>query len=219
MDRFGHKGDISGTEDHPQLNQLILRGIYRHRPVQLEDIHAVVAAERVRDGEDTVYAQILRNTDDKPVWDISEELRKTSVLEEEEDSRLRLFMDLIRKLPGFLSRVILSSPRWSPKLWIKHRGGAFALTTVGKYGVESIFVKWPWPLSFTFGEVKERPMVVNGKVEARLSFHLSLAWNRELTNGAPAARFFNDIVTYLIMAKLTEQERDALYMQHLGDGN
>ena len=62
-------------------------------------------------------------------------------------------------------------------------------------------------------------MVVNGKVEARLSFHLSLAWNRELTNGAPAARFFNDIVTYLIMAKLTEQERDALYMQHLGDGN
>lgn len=191
---------------HPALNQLLLRGMFRHRPVQLADVHGVVAAERVRGGEDTVYAQILRDTDKKPIWDISEELRRTSVLEEAEDPRLKLFMNLIRKLPGPIARAILSLPRWSPSQWIKHRGGAFALTTVGKYGVESIFVKWPWPLSFTFGEVKERPMVVDGVVQPRLSFYLSLAWNRELTNGAPAARFFNDIVTYLVQARITEEE-------------
>ena len=192
---------------HPALNRLLLRGLYRHRPIELSDVHAVVAVERVRGAEDTVYAQILRNTDYKTVWQISEELRKASTVDEAEDRRLELFMKVIRRMPGPIARGILTLPRWSPRQWLKHRGGAFALTTVGKYGVESIFVKWPWPLSFTFGEVKERPVAVDGKVQAHLSFYLSLAWNRELTNGAPAARFFNDIVDYLAQARLTEEEK------------
>ncbi len=195
---------------HPDLNRLLLGGPLRHRPVQLDEVHAVVAVERVRDGEDTVYAQILRNTDNKPIWTLSEELRRTSELEEQDDPRLKLFMNLVRKLPGPFARGLLSAPRWSPGQWLKHRGGSFALTTVGKYGVDSVFVKWPWPLSFTFGEVKERAMVVDGLVQARPSFFLSLAWNRELTNGAPAARFFNDIVQYLVRAEVSPEERDAL---------
>jgi pyruvate/2-oxoglutarate dehydrogenase complex dihydrolipoamide acyltransferase (E2) component len=195
---------------HPLLNRLLIHGWYKHRPIQLKDVHAVVAVERVRNGEDTVYAQILRHTDQKPVWQISDELREASLVEEEVDQRLELFMRVIRKLPGPIARQILSLPRWSPKQWVQHRGGSFALTTVGKYGVDSVFVKWPWPMSFTFGEVKKRPIAVGDKVEARTSFYISLAWNRELTNGAPIARFFNDIVQYLTEAKLTDAERQEL---------
>jgi len=195
---------------HPALNRLLLRGLYRHRPVQLSQVHAVVAVERVRGGEDTVYAQILRNTDRKTVGHISDELRKASEADEADDSRLELFMKLIRKLPGPVARWILSSPRLSPQQWLKHRGGSFALTTVGKYGVDSVFVKWPWPLSFTFGEVKERPMSIEGRVESRLSFYLSLAWNREHSNGAPMARFFRDIVACLQKADFRDEEEPNL---------
>ncbi len=199
-----------GLKNHPLMNRLLLRGIFRHHPVQLAEVHSVVAVERVRNGEDTVFAQILRHTDQKPVWEISDELRRASELEEEEDKRLKLFMKLVRILPGSISRQILGMPRWSPRQWLKHRGGSFALTTVGKYGGDSVFVKWPWPLSFTFGEVKERPLVVDGTVQPRLSFYLSLAWNRELTNGAPAARFFYDIVQYLLIAQLSDEEHRLL---------
>ena len=195
---------------HSRMNRLLLGGIFRHRPIQLSDVHAVVAVERVRGDEDTVYAQILRHTDEKPIWELSEELRKASEIDEPDDARLELFMKIVRNLPGPLARWILSGPRWFPSLWQKHRGGSFALTTVGKYGVDSVFVKWPWPLSFTFGEVKERPMVVDGVVKPRLSFYLSLAWNRELTNGAPAARFFNDIVQYLAQGTVSDEERIAI---------
>ena len=53
-------------------------------------------------------------------------------------------------------------------------------------------------------------MVVDGQVVPRLSFYLSMTWNRELTNGAPAARFFNEIVDYLTQARVTDEERKVL---------
>ncbi len=195
---------------HPKLNRLLLRGRFRHRPVQLHDVHAVVAVERVRGDEDTVYAHIIRNTDRMSIWDLTGELRRATELDEADDPRLRLFMSLIKKLPGPVARWILSSPRLSPAQWIEHRGGAFALTTVGKYGVDSVFVKWPWPLSFTFGEVELRPMVVDGEIEPRMSLYFSLAWNRELSNGAPVARFFHDCVNLLTEATLTEADAETL---------
>jgi pyruvate/2-oxoglutarate dehydrogenase complex dihydrolipoamide acyltransferase (E2) component len=45
--------------------------------------------------------------------------------------------------------------------------------------------------------VRERPMVVNGACVPRRSATLSLSWHRELTTGAVAARFFEQIVRQL----------------------
>jgi pyruvate/2-oxoglutarate dehydrogenase complex dihydrolipoamide acyltransferase (E2) component len=189
---------------HAEMNRLVLGGVFRHRPVQLHCVDAVVAVERVRGGEDTVYAGILRATDLKSSGRITWELRKLSSGEEAEDARLALFMRLVRRAPGWLCRLLVGLPRLGPKLWIEHRGGAFALTTVGKYGVDSICAKWPWPLTFTYGEVTRRPVVVGDAVVARNSFFLSMGFDRRLCNGAPAARFFHEIVRRLGAADLGE---------------
>lgn len=183
--------------EHPRLNRLVLGGRFRHRPVQLREVDAVVAVERARGEEDTVYAGVIRNTDSKPLAEIHSELRGLSSGEEKDDPRLRLFMRLVRWAPGWLCRWIVGLPRFGPRLWHEHRGGAFALTTVGKYGVDAICAKWPWPLTFTFGEVKKRPVVVGDEVVACVSFYLSMGFDRRLCNGAPAARFFKRIVELL----------------------
>lgn len=182
---------------HPHMNRLVLGGWFRHRPVQLHEVHAVVAVERVLDGIDTVQAGLIRNTDARSLAEIQAELRRLASCSEGDDPRQRLFMRLVRWAPGFLCRCLIGMPRFGPGLWLKHRGGAFALTTVGKYGVDSVSAKWPWPLTFTFGEVKERPMAVNGQVDARQSFYLSMGFQRNLCNGAPAARFFKCIIELL----------------------
>lgn len=198
----------AALREHPAMNRLLLpRWPFRFRPIQLHDVDAVVAVERVQGGKDSVYAGIIRDSDRKSVSEISGELHALSIRDESEDERLNFFMRIVRKLPSFLARFLIDLPTRGPGLWRKHRGGAFALTTVGKYGVDSINAKWPWPLTFTFGEVKKRALVVDGKVEARLSFHLTLAWRRELCNGAPAARFFRTIVRGL------EEERAAAVPQ------
>ncbi|MFH1022573.1 MAG: 2-oxo acid dehydrogenase subunit E2 [Planctomycetota bacterium] len=194
---------------HSGMNRLVLGGLFRHRPVQLNRVDAVVAVERVRGGEDVVYAGIVRATDRKSSNQISEDLRGLSSGEEAGDPRLALFMRLVRWTPGWLCRLLVGAPRFGPNRWIEHRGGAFALTTVGKYGVDSICAKWPWPLTFTYGEVKKRPVVAGESVVARNSFYLSMGFDRRLCNGAPAARFFHEIVRRLETADLGEVSEPA----------
>jgi pyruvate/2-oxoglutarate dehydrogenase complex dihydrolipoamide acyltransferase (E2) component len=183
--------------DHPEMNRLVLGGLYRFRPVQLKTVDAVVAVERVRGGENTVYAGIVRATDLKSSGGISEELRKLSSEEEAEDPRLALFLRLVRWAPGWLCRLLVGLPRYGPKLWVEQRGGAFALTSVGKYGMDVNYAKWPWPLTFTMGEIKRRPVVAGDAVVARSSFHLSMGYDHRLANGGQAARFFHEIVQRL----------------------
>ena len=67
--------------NHPAMNRLILSRPFRHRPIQLHEVHAVVAVERVRGGNDTVYAGIIRNSDGKSTGEITEELRSLSTRE------------------------------------------------------------------------------------------------------------------------------------------
>lgn len=189
-------------QEHPRLNRLVLGGGFRHRPIQLHEVDAVVAVERVRGDEDTVFAGVIRRTDRLPLSDIHAELRRLASSQEQDDPRLRFFMRLVRWAPGWLCRWICGLPRCSPGLWRTHRGGSIALTTVGKYGVDAISAKWPWPLTFTFGEVKERPLAVNGQVVARPGFFLSMGFDRRLCNGAPAARFFKRVIDLLECAEL-----------------
>ncbi len=195
--------------EHPDMNRLVLGGLFRHRPVQLVGVDAVVAVERVRGGEDAVYAGVVRASDRKSSGQISEELRRLASAEEDADPRLAFFMRLVRRVPGWLCRWLVGLPRYGPRLWIRHRGGAFALTTVGKYGVDSICAKWPWPLTFTYGEVKRRPVVAGDAVVPRNGFFLSMGFDRRLCNGAPAARFFHDIVRRLETADLDEARRNS----------
>jgi hypothetical protein len=59
------------------------------------------------------------------------------------------------------------------------------------------YAKWPWPLTFTMGEIKRRPVVAGDAVVARSSFHLSMGYDHRLANGGQAARFFHEIVQRL----------------------
>lgn len=62
---------------------------------------------------------------------------------------------------------------------------------------------WPWPIGFSFGLVKDRPIVVNGLVVARPTMMLIMSFDRRLMAGAPAARFFNAVATSLQDAENT----------------
>jgi hypothetical protein len=52
-------------------------------------------------------------------------------------------------------------------------------------------------------------VVVGDAVAARNSFFLSMGFDRRLCNGAPAARFFQEIVRRLERADLDEPARDS----------
>jgi pyruvate/2-oxoglutarate dehydrogenase complex dihydrolipoamide acyltransferase (E2) component len=178
--------------EHPKLNRIIYRGPMGYRWVQLEHIDIGVAVEVVEDDLDIAYVSIVRDADRLGLEGIAEAMGQ---LASRPGNDLQL--KRLRRFPPTLAALLARCTGLHPKLWVRFRGGSCAVTSPGKYGVESISAKTSWPVTFTFGKVTERPMVVDGLCLPRRSVVLSMAWHRELTTGAVAVRFFDDIVQRL----------------------
>jgi pyruvate/2-oxoglutarate dehydrogenase complex dihydrolipoamide acyltransferase (E2) component len=194
--------------EHPKMNRIVYRGLKGYHWAEFEDVDVAVAVEAM-DGEiDIAYATVVRKADEIGVEGLTETLRKASARAFDDPQLNRL-----RRLPPAITGALARGTGLHPKLWARFRGGSCALTSPAKYGIEGVIVKSCWPVQFAFGNVKERPMVVNGQCLPRFSSMLSLSWHRELTTGAVAARFFEDAVQRLQgpeAAVPTQEEQMAL---------
>ena len=178
--------------DHPKVNRIVYRGLTGYRWAQFEEVDIAVAVELIEGDLDIAYASILRKADQIGLDRIMEFLVRLSSAPADDPQLRRL-----RKLPPGLTALLARATGLHPKSWVRFRGGSCALTSPAKYGIESVSVKSCWPVQFAFGRVKERPMVVSGNCVPRQSAILSMSWHRELTTGAVAARFFEQIVQQL----------------------
>ena len=189
---------------HAYANRTTLEIPFFRRIVQLEDINITNAVERDTPGtEQATYAGTIPNTDSLSLIKLSAALRGLANVEGEHGKRWLLLQRVVMKFPTPLARFILRFPRLWPSLWIQHRGGAVMISSPAKYGVDMLVGNWPWPIGFSFGLVKDRPIVVNGLVVARPTMMLIMSFDRRLMAGAPAARFFNAVATSLQDAENT----------------
>jgi pyruvate/2-oxoglutarate dehydrogenase complex dihydrolipoamide acyltransferase (E2) component len=182
----------SALREHPKLNRMVYRGLMGYRWVQFEHVDVGVAVELVEDGLDIAYASILRDADTLGLDGIAGALENLASHPADD-----LQLKRLRRMPPALTAFLARATRLHPYLWTRFRGASCAVTSPAKYGVEAISVKTCWPVQFAFGRVKERPMVIDGSCLPRRSAVLSMSWHRELTTGAVAARFFNDVVQRL----------------------
>jgi pyruvate/2-oxoglutarate dehydrogenase complex dihydrolipoamide acyltransferase (E2) component len=177
---------------HPKLNRIVYRGLTGYRWVQFEQVDVSVAVEVVDGDLDIAYASIIRNADQIGLDGITEALVRLAEAPTDDRQLKRL-----RRFPAGLAVLLARATGLHPKLWVRFRGGSCAVTSPAKYGIESVSAKSCWPLEFAFGRVRERPMVVDGSCVPRQSAMLSLCFHRELTTGAVAARFFEQVVQHL----------------------
>jgi hypothetical protein len=189
---FVVKAAAQALSEHPHLNCMIQETPLGARLVRLPEVTATVAVERMVDGVDMVFAPMLRDVDRLPVETVTSDLRHFAEAEVQDVPEFRLFYWLVkaaRWLPTLVGR-IFRIPSLGPGLWRKYRGGSFAVTSPGKYGgCDQVLPPWLWPLTFSFGAVKVRPWVEDGRVVARKTMRLTITSDRRLANGAPLARF------------------------------
>jgi pyruvate/2-oxoglutarate dehydrogenase complex dihydrolipoamide acyltransferase (E2) component len=178
--------------DHPKLNRMIYFGLAGYRWAQFEQVDIAVAVEVVQDDLDIAYASLIRNADQIGLEGISDALLHLAAAPADDRQLKRLSC-----LPAALTAVLARATGLHPHLWVRFRGGSCCVTSPAKYGVESVTVKSCWPMQFAFGKVKEQPMVVDGRCVPRAAATVSMSWHRELTTGAVAARFFDQIVRQL----------------------
>nr|WP_275261122.1 2-oxo acid dehydrogenase subunit E2 [Nitrosococcus halophilus] len=188
--------------DHPYANRIPLEWPFFKRIVQLNTVHMTVAVERDYPGaEQAVYAATIRNTDQLDLAAITQELQMIAQGTEETSERWRTVQWIVKRVPTPLARAVLRIPLLFPSLWVEHRGGAAMISSPAKYGVDTMIGAWPWPLGFSFGLVKERPLVVGGRLEVRPTMALTMSFDRRLMGGAPAARFFKTVCDHIERAE------------------
>lgn len=189
---------------HPYANRITLEVPFFKRIIQLEEINITVAVERDTPGvEQATYAGTIARTDELSLSELNSELKRIANIQGEHGERWELFKKVVTRLPPALARFILRFPRLWPSLWIQHRGGAVMISSPAKYGVDMLVGNWPWPIGFSFGLVKERPVVIEGNIVARPTMMLIMSFDRRLMAGAPAARFFNSVAQSLTLANTT----------------
>jgi len=79
------------------------------------------------------------------------------------------------------------------------RGSTFSVTNFGAIGGEyaTPIINYPETAILGLGEIKERPMVVDGEVVPRDVMTISLSVDHRVVDGADAARFANTLKEYL----------------------
>lgn len=186
------------VKTHPYANRITVEWPFFKRIVQLEEINLTVAVERDTPGnEQAVYAGTIRNTDQLGLAELTQELGRLSATEGPHGERWKLLTSIINSLPPPLARLLVRLPHLWPSLWVEHRGGGIIISSPAKYGVDMLVGHWPWPIGFSFGLVKERPFVVEGRLEVRPTMMLIMSFDRRLMGGAPAARLFNAVAKLL----------------------
>ena len=153
-----------------------------------DDVDVNTMFEVEVDGHKIIRPHIIRAVNKKTLRDIHEEIRAFQA--GHEGSRESNFIGWFVLLPGFIRRLFLGALFKNPR-WLKEMNGTVSLTAVGMFGTGG---GWGIPvtnhtLQITLGGIAEKPGVVEGRIEVREYLSVTVSFDHDIVDGAPAARF------------------------------
>lgn len=127
-----------------------------------EDVNVGVAVEAEIHGQSGLMVPVIRKADKKSLLKIAEEAKG--------------LIERVRE--GKASHEDLS-------------GGTFTVTNLGMYGIETFIpiINPPEAAILGVGAIIERPVFINGEMQAKPVIRLTLSFDHRFVNGAPAAKF------------------------------
>jgi pyruvate/2-oxoglutarate dehydrogenase complex dihydrolipoamide acyltransferase (E2) component len=163
------------------------------RTAILHDIVAGFTVERFVGSQPAVFFGAIDAPDSKPLEDIAQELRAYGEAEFENVDHLDV-QHRFNNMPWLFRRFILWLGIHYPAIRLQHMGATFGLSSLGKLGIKALIPPCVSTSTFGVGELEQRPVVRDGKIEIRTVFTLTLNFDHRAIDGAPAARFLKDII-------------------------
>jgi hypothetical protein len=160
---------------------------WRNRLILFDEVDIYVPVERSADGRPS--HAIIRAANRKSVKDIHQEIRQAQS-ETMPDTAAGRFMDLYATIPRFLRRSFFPVIYGVPRLFKKHMGTVM-VTSVGMFGTGAGWGIGPvgHALTVTVGGIVLRPRAENGQLVNREHLCLTITFDHDVIDGAPAARF------------------------------
>lgn len=161
---------------------------WRNRLTIFDDVDIATAVERSAEGQKKVIFAVIRAANRKSIQEIHHEIRQAQTKKEEDVQGFQW----IGAVPGFIRRLMFRVIGRAPHQ-MKKMAGTVLITSLGMFGGGA-----GWgipmvrhPLNVTVGGIVNRPCLSNTHLENREHLCLTLSFDHDITDGAPAARFIN----------------------------
>jgi pyruvate/2-oxoglutarate dehydrogenase complex dihydrolipoamide acyltransferase (E2) component len=158
--------------------------------ILFDEVDVYTPIERNVAGQKQIMPYIIRAANRKTVREIHQEIRAAQVQDVAQawEGFKAIHWPWLLLLPAF--RLMVWMAERSPQVRKKYRG-TVALTTVGMFGKGA---GWGIPLPdhslwMTVGGIGEKPEVVGGHITIREYLSLTISFDHDIIDGAPAGRF------------------------------
>ncbi|MFX0022323.1 MAG: 2-oxo acid dehydrogenase subunit E2 [Candidatus Hermodarchaeota archaeon] len=165
--------------------------------IKFDDVDISITIEKTVEGVKSPMPLVVRKTNKKTVMQINDEIRKAQS-EEVSGATVLGDHDIKKKMKYYLSlpksiRLYLIKRQLKDPIKVKQVMGTIILTSIGMFGN---LYGWPipttnHPLAFGVGSITKKPGIVDDKVEVREYLPMSILFNHDVIDGAPAARFIS----------------------------
>ncbi len=176
--------------------------------VTFNQITAGFTVERIIAGSPAVFFGTIKDADKKTLLEIADELRAHSQDSVHDIPQLALQIQCL-KFPRWVRKLVMHGVLWSPHIRLKVIPATFGMSSVGRWGCKTGIAPCLTTTTFGVGEVEDRPIAVNGRVEVRPVVTISYVFDHRIMDGAPACRFMKD-VRDLLQGALADYVQDEL---------
>ncbi len=174
---------------------------WRGRLVVFHDVDVVTMIEPAAGA--VAIPHIIRRANQKTVREISDEIRSVQA-NPRSSAQHGSLIALAPRIPRFLRLLFMHAVKRDPQRF-KRMQGTVVLTSVGMFGQGG-----GWGIGFlpshtvglTVGGIARKPGVHEGRVEVREYLNLTLSFDHDIVDGAPAARFAKTLVDLIETAAL-----------------
>jgi pyruvate/2-oxoglutarate dehydrogenase complex dihydrolipoamide acyltransferase (E2) component len=181
---------------HPKLNSFISRNSI----VYLNDITISILIERELDGDSVPEPLGIKNCGNKSLYSIHQEIRNA---QRNQDNKLGGLSgnSWFRFILTFLLKSFIRIADKNISMGVEY--GKIAITAVGMFSHNPI---WFIPhrsttVLLTIGSINNKVVNIDGVLETREHLCLTVSFDHDLVDGAPAARFMNDLVEEIKQGK------------------
>lgn len=160
---------------------------WRNRLVLFDDVDVNMTVEIEMEGRKMVLPHFIRAANKRTVKDIHAEIRAVQFKPEKTNEfGMRWFVRLPRFARDIFYALVFRNPQW-----LKASFCTVGLTAVGMFGKGA---GWAIPfnvhtLDIALGGIAEKPGVIDGRIEIREYLCMTLLFDHDIVDGAPAARF------------------------------
>lgn len=163
---------------------------WKNELIIFDDVDVNMLFEVEVDGQRMIRPHIIRGVNHMSIDEIHELVKNFQTHHQE--SKESKAIDLFVRLPGLIRRLFLSILMKNPQM-VKNLYGTVLVSSIGMFGTGS---GWGIPqpnhtLQITLGGLGKKPCVVKNQIEIHEFISVTVSFDHDVVDGAPAARFLH----------------------------